>query len=246
MIPAPDIVRAAAWGAVPPSGAITHVGKPNKIIFHHTAGLASTTNFAYARSVQRDHMSRTPPYKDSGHNFMVMRDGQILEGRHGSVAAITRGEMVESAHCPTQNDQPGIEHEHVSGPMTLKQFNASIALHAWICDRCGIRPTQILPHRMFVNTSCPGELGGDMTKLRVAVAARLSEAEDDVTKERVLELEEAHKHYLLTDELPGPLTPAENAIFYGFGRRYEAGLKAAGPELLRLRAKIAAAQEALK
>ena len=61
---------------------------------------------AFAKAIQRDHMHRPPPdgpFIDSGHNFLVTRSGLVLEGRHGSVAAIMDGVMVQSAHCPSQN-----------------------------------------------------------------------------------------------------------------------------------------------
>jgi hypothetical protein len=133
---------------------------------------------AFAKAIQRDHMHRPPPdgpFIDSGHNFLVTRSGHILEGRHGSVAAIMDGVMVQSAHCPSQNTQPGIEHEHKgSEGMTPEQREASLFLHEFICRHTGIEPGAIQGHREFFSTECPGVLGGGLAQLRQDLAARLT------------------------------------------------------------------------
>ena len=84
------IIVTSEWGAVPATEAISRVGKPNKIIFHHTdshhpeldqtAGDSRAEAIAFARAIQNDHMHRHPPYIDSGHNFLVTRSGHVLEG----------------------------------------------------------------------------------------------------------------------------------------------------------------------
>ena len=52
-----------------------------------------------------------------------------------SYPAVKKGRMVVSAHCPGQNTQPGIEHEHNGTErMTKAQFAASAQLIAWIAD----------------------------------------------------------------------------------------------------------------
>jgi|tagenome__1003787_1003787.scaffolds.fasta_scaffold20618922_1 hypothetical protein len=180
------IVRAADWGAVAPTGQIIRVGRPTKIIFHHTDGhhpeldhqpgdsLAEAK--AFARAIQRDHMHRTPtPFIDSGHNFLVTRSGHILEGRHGSLDAINAGVMVGSAHCVGQNSQPGIEHEHIGGEaMTPAQRRASLFLHELICRKTGIRPGAIHGHGEFNPTECPGALKGELADFRHQLTRRLA------------------------------------------------------------------------
>jgi N-acetylmuramoyl-L-alanine amidase len=173
-----DIVLASDWGAVAPHGSITRVGRPDKIIFHHTDGHAPGPSLAqakqYARSIQRDHMHRSPPFIDSGHNFLVTRAGQILEGRRGSLAAIKDGVMVSSAHCPGQNHNPGIEHEHRGGEaMTDAQRRASLFLHELICRRTGIRPSAVHGHKEFFPTACPAELEPELGRFRRELAQRL-------------------------------------------------------------------------
>lgn len=155
-----------------------------RAIFHHTAGHApgpqvgSTHDEAdailYARALQSFHMDQNG-WADSGHNFLVTRGGVIVQGRWGTVTAIEHGRMVVSAHCPGQNDQPGIEHEHVGGEeLTELQLVASVWLHAWIFDRCGIRPTEIEPHNRYYQTACPANLTNGIWHVRALVAAKMT------------------------------------------------------------------------
>jgi len=175
------VIPCDEWGAAKPNGMINRVGKPATSIFHHTAGhvpnLGAGERYdeacAYARSIQKYHMGQG--WVDSGHNFLITRGGYILEGRHGSLDSIRKGLMVQSAHCPGQNDQPGVEHEHNgSEKMTPIQREASVWLHALICEECGIRPEVIAqPHRKFFATSCPANLANALPALRRDVAGEL-------------------------------------------------------------------------
>jgi len=180
------IIGTAEWGAKKPNGAIIRTGKPERIIFHHTAGhvpnLGAGERYdeavAYARAIQRQHFSQG--WVDTGNNFLITRGGFILEGRHGSKASIDVGKMVVSAHCPGQNDQPGIEHEHNGNErMTPIQYQASVWLHAYIARRCGILPGNIQPHKKYFATACPGVLAASLPKLRQDVAAALAPVDHD-------------------------------------------------------------------
>jgi N-acetylmuramoyl-L-alanine amidase len=161
------IIPTNEWGAAPPKQAITPAGTPHEIVFHHTAGHHQeldhkpTESLAeakgYARSIQQSHFSRG--FIDTGQNFLVTRSGHILEGRHGSLAAINSGHMVVSAHCVGHNKSPGIEHEHIgSEKMTKRQRQASVWLHAHICRKTGINPSEIHGHREFNPTECPSNV----------------------------------------------------------------------------------------
>ena len=176
-----QIISCADWGAAPPKQKIVLVGRPVRVIDHGTDGHAPPgsdprqSGMAYARALQHSHFGRG--WIDSGHNFLVTRDGVILEGRHGSLAAIKAGRMVESAHCPGQNDQPGIEHEHFGSDegLTDVQKQASIWLHALICRSTGIRPTDFFPHKQFFSTDCPtAHIEQWLPELRLRTAAALT------------------------------------------------------------------------
>lgn len=179
----PPIIVPSQWGARPPKQRPRIVGRPVRIIEHHTAGhgpfLPVATDreraIAYARVIQRQHMD-VNGWNDSGHSFLVMRSGIILVGRWGTLTAIQHGRMVESAHCPGQNDQPGIEHEHKGAEgWTVAQWDATVHLQAWIASRCGIRPTELEPHSRCYATACPSTLGERIPELRAAVATFLNE-----------------------------------------------------------------------
>jgi hypothetical protein len=170
------IFTTAEWGAVPPSAPVTITGeRPTQVVVHHTEGHAPNLDhrptqtkdeaFAYARALQRDHMSRVTSdgrhWIDTGHNFLVTRGGFILEGRHRSLGAIVQGTTVVGAHANDRfgNHQPGIEHEQMGDePLTEVQKQASVRLHAFICRHTGIRPSNFFPHHHFSSTTCPGSV----------------------------------------------------------------------------------------
>jgi hypothetical protein len=118
-------------------------------------------------------------WTDSGHNFLVCRNGLILQGRWLTVSSISAGHMVQSAHCPGQNDQIGIEHEHLGDEkMTQKQKEASARLMAWIADQYGRKTAlPVFPHSKFFPTSCPANLRADISKIKMM-------AQDILNKER--------------------------------------------------------------
>lgn len=166
----PAIITCPSWKARQPKQPITVVGKATRIIIHHTAGhhhpeisLPKDESIAecirYAHDIQNFHMD-VRGWNDSGHNFLVCRNGTVLQGRWLTVSAIKAGHMVDSAHCPGQNQQIGIEHEHYgTEPMTGVQVESSAHLIAWI-SRCYKlnRPLDLEPHKRYFNTACPANV----------------------------------------------------------------------------------------
>jgi hypothetical protein len=183
------VIPCGEWGAAQARGKIPRSGKPARTIFHHTAGhhpdldgVSPTETYgdavAYAKTIQRSHFNNG--WVDSGHNFLITRNGYILEGRHGSLAAVKAGVMVVSAHCPGQNGQPGIEHEQIDPEqLTPIQREASVWLHAELCRWCPtIKPANTAqPHRRFAATACPGTLTRALPALRRDIAAELAPAD---------------------------------------------------------------------
>src|SRR3954454_21227352 len=143
-----DIITCPQWNARAPKADITPCGKASRIIFHHTAGHHAEISLPanesrdeairYARDIQAFHMApgglgAPNGGIDSGHNFLVCRNGLILQGRWGTVSQIQNRRMVVSAHCPGFNTQVGIEHEHAgTEEMTAAQRASSALLQAWI------------------------------------------------------------------------------------------------------------------
>lgn len=180
------IIPCAEWGAQQPRHAIAWAGKPDKALFHHTAGHHPNLDadsgesyleaVAYAKAIQSYHFSEG--WADTGQNFLVTRNGFIFEGRHGSLAAVRAGKMVVSAHCPGQNDQPGVEIEHNgTESMTPIQRQAAVWLFAWICRSAQIDPKRIKGHRDYFATSCPGVLYTGLQGFREDVATALKPAD---------------------------------------------------------------------
>lgn len=183
-VPAPAIITCPEWGANRPIGKIVVAGVPRLLVEHHTAGHGAghaapgrsdvDVAIAYAKALRFQHVM-VNGWIDSGHNFLVMRSGIIVQGRWGTVTAIEHGRMVVSAHCPGQNDQPGIEHEHnVGETMTAAQLAATVALQAWVASCTGIRPTELYPHRRYYATECPDVVTDYIPQMRAGVARLLT------------------------------------------------------------------------
>jgi hypothetical protein len=171
------LIVPSQWGARPPKEEIQLCGKASRIIFHHTAGHHPEVSrsgyesheeaMAYARAIQAYHMDANG-WIDSGHNFLVCRNGDVLVGRWVTVTAIQHGLMVISAHCPGQNNQIGIEHEHISGEKPTKsQLEASAQLQAWIAERYArSTPLPVRPHSAYYPTDCPDNLAAYIDPIR--------------------------------------------------------------------------------
>jgi hypothetical protein len=164
------IITCPQWKAAQPRAPIQMCPQASRIIFHHTAGhhpeLSLPANVesvaesvAYARQIQAFHMN-VNGWNDSGHNFLVCRNGVVLQGRWRTVSAIQAGAMVVSAHCPGQNTQIGVEHEHAgTEPITAAQLEASAQLQAWVAARYGLgKVLPVHPHSEFFATACPANL----------------------------------------------------------------------------------------
>jgi hypothetical protein len=99
----------------------------------------------------------------------------VLQGRWLTVSSIQAGHMIRSAHCPGQNDQIGIEFEHLGAElMTDAQRRSGAALMAWVCDQYGIRKVLPMePHRKYYATQCPANLTMEIPRLRSMAQAIL-------------------------------------------------------------------------
>jgi hypothetical protein len=171
-----NIIECSEWGARKPKHGLQLVGKSKRVIFHHTAGhhheisipsdQSKAESMRYAREIQAYHISEG--WNDSGHNFLVCRNGLILQGRWLTLSAIEAHHMVISAHCPGQNDQIGIEHEHLgTEKMTSKQWLASARLQAWIADQYGLKTVlSVDPHSKYYATACPANLKVEIIKIK--------------------------------------------------------------------------------
>jgi hypothetical protein len=193
-----DMITCPEWAARKPKSPPVIIPKSRGIIFHHTAGhhpeISNPSNesvaecIRFAKDIQRMHMApgglgSPTGGNDSGHNFLVCRNGVILQGRWLTVSAIEAGHMVASAHCPRFNDWIGIEHEHISGEsMTVAQRRSSARLQAWIADQY-MRATvlQVDPHKKHFPTECPGNLISEIPRISKMAQQILAEEGEFLT-----------------------------------------------------------------
>lgn len=184
------------WGARPPLEDPFPLTNPTKIIIHNTAsanrapanGQAEIdAAMQLARDIQNDHMDNNH-WNDTGQHFTNSRGGVVLEGRHGTLAAVANGQCVRGAHCAygavDENDNFGIENEgtyggtvngvYVTDVMPDAQWQSLVELCATLCLECNIDSANITGHRNTgIATDCPGDwLDAQLARLSQAVHDR--------------------------------------------------------------------------
>jgi len=183
----PRIYTCAEWGARPPLNAFAAT-TPSSVVWHHMdwpnrplisdPQAALQKAFEIARRCQADHMDGNG-WSDTGQHFTVTRDGIILEGRHGSLAAALAGHCLRGAHAADPdtgadaNNSWGIEHEgtYTSEPMPEAQWQATLHLTAWLCQQTKLDSATLRGHRdTGCETACPGDwLEAQLPRARQAV-----------------------------------------------------------------------------
>lgn len=162
---------------------------PTYIVVHHTAEPGNSEDYslehamAICRSIQNFHMDGQG-WGDSGQQFTNSRGGYVLEGRHQSLDVVRGGtQHVQGANVGGRNSEViGIENEglytEVDVPAAL--WDSLVPLVAWIATQYGRPVTDIMGHRDFNSTECPGGvLYGRLQELRDAVAGVLGVAPAD-------------------------------------------------------------------
>ncbi|MGH3728891.1 MAG: peptidoglycan recognition protein family protein [Micromonosporaceae bacterium] len=229
----PWIISCDEWGARPPDGTPSQSQiATNKIIVHHMA-FPNVTDYSreqavkLARDCQDLHMDRNG-WMDTGQHFTVSRGGYVMEGRHGSLAALEQAEhQIISAHCPGENGRSiGIECEgtYITEIPTEALFDSVTKLCVAICQQYGLHAWDVFGHWDFRNTQCPGiAYYREFPGLRRRIAAGLGEPASAAPKRRwpdiwrfvggpVVKVTQyllnAHGHQLATDGVFGPKTVA--------------------------------------
>ena len=185
----PSVIACATWGAAPPRTSISWGARPTHLAIHHTAtpnrGPQSlAVDHAFCRSIQREHLSRSPQIRDTLHNFTVTQAGRILEGRHRSLeAALGGARSAIGGHIrggDAANEKAvGIENEGMftSTLPPQAEYRALVHLCTWLCRQYAIPVAHIQGHRDFPgqNTACCGDLfHSRLGTLRADVAATLA------------------------------------------------------------------------
>lgn len=177
----PRIYSTAEWGARQPDQPIEILDRtPLHIVVHHTAEPGNSEDYSLehamkiCRDIQNFHMDGQG-WGDSGQQFTNSRGGYILEGRHHSLDSVRAGDKhVLGANVGGHNsDVIGIENEGIYVDVDVPQalWDSLVDLVAWIATRYSRPVSDILGHRDFNSTECPGTvLYGRLQELRDAVA----------------------------------------------------------------------------
>ncbi|MCK1798243.1 N-acetylmuramoyl-L-alanine amidase [Streptomyces sp. XM4193] len=185
--PEPRIHSTAEWGARPPNGQIDILDRtPLHIVVHHTAEPGNSEDYSLehakkiCRDIQNFHMDGQG-WGDSGQQFTNSRGGHILEGRHHSLDSVRAGNKhVVGANVGGHNsDVIGIENEGIYVDVDVPQalWDSLVDLVAWIAVRYSRPVSDIMGHRDFNSTECPGTvLYGRLQELRDAVAGAIGVA----------------------------------------------------------------------
>lgn len=179
----PTVLDTSTWGARAASSPINVLTTPpQKILVHHT-DTPNTTDYSRAQAFNLAHIMQNDQmdvrhWIDTGQHFTISRGSYVMEGRHGSLAALRGGtRQVESAHCVGQNTVAiGIENEGTYSSVEPRDshYATLVDLCVYICGQYRIPAYQIYGHRDFLATECPGDrLYALLPKLRSDVAARV-------------------------------------------------------------------------
>lgn len=183
----PSVITRSQWGARPYQGQLRRLGTVQQVVIHHSAGSAATTPHEGARQVlalQKLHQGPACNCPDIGYHFLLDGGGHIYQGR-----PYVTGEQLSDVpqfalggHLHNVDSHKlGIcllgcfhdEEARCSDTPTPQALWALEDLLGFICRSYAVRPSDILTHRDFLPTTCPGE------KLYVAVGqvrARLARA----------------------------------------------------------------------
>jgi peptidoglycan hydrolase-like protein with peptidoglycan-binding domain len=179
----PAIISTATWAAQPVGALPLITRAPGYLVIHHTTH-QNTSDFSLdsahelARALQSNHLGNG--WADTGQQFTIGRGGHVLEGRHGSLAALDAGDrFVEGAHAYGFNDHSvGIEVDglYMTEVPTQAQWQALVHLSAYVCQQYGIVVEDIIAHRDVpgAQTHCCGDaFYARLPTLRHDVAAAL-------------------------------------------------------------------------
>lgn len=176
----PRVYTTAEWGAVAPVEDIVVLDRvPTFIVVHHTAEPGNSEDYSLehakqiCRDIQQAHIARG--FGDSGQQFTNSRGGYVLEGRHQSLGVVQGGtQHVQGAHVGDHNSETiGIENEGIYVDVDVPQalWDSLVDLVAWIAVQYDRPVADIMGHRDFNSTECPGTvLYGRLQELRDAVA----------------------------------------------------------------------------
>jgi len=170
----PRLIRRSEWDAEPFRGTPIPLARPDYryITFHHTAGWPATTleeGLVQVKSIQDFHQNGRG-WSDIGYHFLVDQAGNLYQGRPFLVESVTLEEgptLVNGAHAGGANTgniglsvmgcfHPS-EGPHCVDVLNAATLNTIVTMFAFLSETYGISPDNIMGHRDFGSTSCPGD-----------------------------------------------------------------------------------------
>jgi len=167
----PSVITRLQWGARPFQGEMRALGTVRQIVVHHAAGYGAATRQEGARQVaalQKLHQGPLCNCPDIGYHFVVDAGGHIYQGRpyfQGDTLAELPQFAMGNHVLNVDSHKLGIcllgcfhaEGGECSDTPTPEALQGLEELLGFLCRGYGVRPPDILTHRDFVATSCPGE-----------------------------------------------------------------------------------------
>ncbi|MDB5858566.1 MAG: hypothetical protein JWQ76_2255 [Ramlibacter sp.] len=167
----PPVITRSQWGARPYQGELRSLGMVRQIVVHHAAGYGAATRQEGARQVaalQKLHQGLLYNCPDIGYHFLIDAGGHVYQGR-----PYVKGEQLADLpqfamgnHVLNVDSHKlgicllGCFHEEggeCSDTPTIEALESLESLLGFICRNYSVRPSDILTHRDFVATTCPGE-----------------------------------------------------------------------------------------
>ena len=170
----PRLIRRNEWNAEPFRGSPSRLAQPDYlyITFHHTAGfraLSLDEGLVQVKSIQDFHQNGRG-WSDIGYHFLVDQAGNLYQGRPFLSEAVSLDDvptLVRGAHVGEANTgniglsvlgcfHPA-EGAHCLDIINATTLNTIVTMFAFLCERYGVTPDNIMGHRDFSSTACPGD-----------------------------------------------------------------------------------------
>jgi hypothetical protein len=148
-----EVICRDAWGALPPSGEFAF-HDIERITVHHTGALIedNTESPYFTRRHQRYHQGAELGWPDIAYHFLIDFNGHIYEGRRWDAAGDTR-----TSYDPTGHLLIAVKGNFEEQIPTDAQLASLYDMLAWGAESFGIQPGEIMGHRDFAATACPGK-----------------------------------------------------------------------------------------
>lgn len=170
----PVLIPRAQWGAEAFRGTPLPLNRPDYVFitFHHAAGFGAATLAEGLRQVKniQDFHQNGRGWSDIGYQFVMDMSGRLYQGRpflNNTVPFEEGPPLVQGAHVGEHNTgNIGVsllgcyhppEGSACRDEMTPAALDSLLTTFAYLAERYGVSPENIMGHRDFSATACPGD-----------------------------------------------------------------------------------------